>query len=252
VSLLGFVDRLIGLEREEVGDVLIGRVPIRDHTRNPVGGLRTGVLLTAVDAVGGMRCGLAGLPQWIVSTNLMVTVGRTEHAGPLRFEARLLRSGRSAGVAAVDVIDEGAGDHRVAHGLLTAAFLEPADGPPPLARPVSIHPEPPEEMPVDLESAFAITDGTTLTVREDLRNRWGILHGGAIAVLADVAAERAIGAGISTDTVLHFLSPARTGPVEARTRVAGQRADGAVVIVDIHDTGHDDRHVAVASVRVAL
>jgi len=252
----GLVDRIIGLQREEVDDVLVGRIPIRDHTRSPVGGLRTGVLLAAVDAVGGMRCGLACLPRWIVSTNLMVTVGRTDHTGPLRFEGRLLRIGRAAGVASVDVLDEGAGDRHVAHGLLTTAVLDPEQGPPPLVRPVALTPAPPERAPADLASAFAIAEGTgpvtTLAMRDDLRNRWGILHGGVVAVLADVAAERALGEGVATDTVLHYLRPTRTGPLEARTSVTGRRADGAVIVVSMHDVGSDDRQVALASVRVAL
>jgi acyl-coenzyme A thioesterase PaaI-like protein len=121
---------------------------------------------------------------------------------------------------------------------------------------VALMPVPLERPPATLAAAFAIADGTgpvtTLTMRDDLRNRWGILHGGAVSVLADVAAERALGIGVATDTVLHFLRPSRTGPVEARTSVTGRRADGAVIAVSMHDVGSDDRQVALASVRVAV
>jgi hypothetical protein len=66
-----------------------------------------------------------------------------------------------------------------------------------------------------------------------------------MALLVDVAAERAAGRGAATRVVLHFLAPARTGPIEARC----EARDG-VVVVSVHDTGHDDRQVALASVTI--
>jgi acyl-coenzyme A thioesterase PaaI-like protein len=250
----GLVDALIGLRREEVGDTVVGHVPVSDHTRSAAGGLRTGVLISAVDAVGGLACGLSVLPAWIVSTNLMVMVARLDHVGPLRLEGRLLRRGRSAGVAAVEVRDAGAGDRPVAHGILTAAVLDPEAGPPPLERPVRFTPPPFVGSRPNVERSFAIDAGegptTTLQLGDDLRNRWGILHGGVIAVLVDVAATRAAPGGVAGDTVLHFLRPARTGPVEARATSARGRAGTTIVTVSVHDVGQDDRRVALASVAV--
>ena len=45
-----------------------------------------------------------------------------------------------------------------------------------------------------------------MPLAESLRNPWGILHGGAVASLVDLAAEHVTG-GITTDVVLHFLAP---------------------------------------------
>ncbi len=36
------------------------------------------------DTVGGMSAGLAALPGWVVSTNLMLQTVPTVHRGPLR------------------------------------------------------------------------------------------------------------------------------------------------------------------------
>jgi uncharacterized protein (TIGR00369 family) len=254
VDELGRVDGVIGLERGEVDGVVVGRIPIADHTRGPGGGLRAGVLLTAVDAVGGLACGLASLPAWIVSTNLMVRVGRLDHTGPLRLRATMLRKGRVATVAAVSVHDEGADDEAVAHGILTSAVLTPAGGPPRLDRPVRISPSP-LTAPGPLDAMFGIEPGqgplTVLRVKDSIRNRWGILHGGGVALLADVAATRAVGGqGAAADAVVHYLRPVRSGPVEARCRVAGIRTDATVVIVSMYDRGNDDRQVALASVTV--
>ena len=251
---LGRVDRVIGLERGEVDGEVVGRIAVADHTRGPGGGLRSGVLLTAIDAVGGLACGLASLPAWIVSTNLMLRVGRLDHAGPLRLQATLLRKGKAAVVVAVGVHDEGADHHPVAHGILTSAVLAPADGPPRLARPVHLS-GPTVVAPDSLEAAFGIEPAagpvTVLHVTERLRNRWGILHGGAVAVLADVAATGAVeGPGAAADSVLHYLRPVRTGPVVARCQLTGTRADAALVTVSMYDRGNDDRQVALASVTV--
>jgi len=254
VAELGRVDRVIGLERGEADGVVVGRIPVADHTRGPGGGLRAGVLLTAIDAVGGLACGLASLPAWIVSTNLMVRVGRLDHTGPLRLQATMLRTGKAATVAAVSVHDEGADDEAVAHGILTSAVLRPAGGPPRLDRPVHISP-PPFTASGALEAMFGIEPAegqlTVLRVNDSIRNRWGILHGGGVAVLADVAATRAVGGeGAAADAVVHYLQPVRVGPVEARCRVAGTRTDATVVTVSMYDRGNDGRQVALASITI--
>jgi acyl-coenzyme A thioesterase PaaI-like protein len=129
--------------------------------------------------------------------------------------------------------------------------------------------------PVSLQEFFGVQPGsgpvTRLEIGDHLRNNWSILHGGAIAVLSDLAALRAVRSGAplsggppversstgtspaalsSTDMVLHYLAPARIGPVEARCTVMGARPDGTVVRVALYDTGVNDRMVAFASVTV--
>ncbi len=59
-----------------------------------------------------------------------------------------------------------------------------------------------------------------MPLAESLRNPWGILHGGAVAALVDLAAEHAAG-GVTTDVVLHFLAPNRVGPVRATATPVG-------------------------------
>jgi acyl-coenzyme A thioesterase PaaI-like protein len=243
------IDAIIGLRRDEIGDTVVGQVPIPEHTRNAAGGLRSGVVLSAIDATGGLACGLASLPAWTVSTSLMAVIARQEHAGPLRFDARVQRVSRARVVASVDVRDEGDHEATVGHAILTAAVLDPEAGPPPLTRPVRVEPSP-AGVPA-LEEAFGIVPGegptTALQLGANLRNRWGILHGGAIAMLVDVAAARAAGKGAVASVALHFLAPARTGPVEARCQVRGSH-----VVVSVHDTGQNDRKVALASTTVIM
>jgi acyl-coenzyme A thioesterase PaaI-like protein len=236
-----------------------GRVAIDDHLRGPGGGLVTGGLLTCVDSLAGMLAGMAVLPQWTVTTSLMLQVHHLAQIGPLRLHGRVLRQGRSSVVAAVDIVDEGAADLQVASSTVTCAVLDPGDRSFRFDRPVLLPAPPVDPHPLPVEQFFGIEPGsgpvTRLELTDTLRNTWGILHGGAVATLAEVAARRAAEVGWSaptatTDVVLHYLAPGRVGPIEARGEVLGTRRDGTVVRVAMHDLGRDHRLVSVASVTV--
>ncbi len=228
------------------GPRVVGHAPASPHLRGPHGGVRGGALLTMLDNVGGMCGGLAALPDgWVVSTNLSARTARLDHAGPFRIDAWVLRQGRASVVTAVTIRDEGVGDALVVDGVLTSAILVPENGPPQWTRPMSIAPGPPPAEPVaplsDWLGAYAVDPSAVeMPLAEWLRNPWGILHGGAVASLIDLAAEHVAG-GVTTDAVLHFLAPNRVGPVRA-TAVpigAGRRADGTVLRVEVRDEGAD-------------
>ncbi len=247
-----------------------GRIPLDDHHRGAGGGLRTGALLTNLDGVGGFLAGLSVLPRWIVTTSLMVTVTRLDQRGPLRVHGRVLRRGRNAVVAGLDVVDEGRDDRLVAAATATFAVLDPGDMNVEFERPAVVPMPPPTPHAPAPEEFFRIQPGAGATTRLDLadhlRNPWGILHGGAVAMLADVAACRAVagaprpGGGpgpepaveqlAAADTVLHYLRPVRVGPVEARCRVLGGPSGRTLVRVAVHDIGADDRLVSLGSVVV--
>jgi uncharacterized protein (TIGR00369 family) len=236
-----------------------GRVTIDDHLRGPGGGLVTGGLLTVVDSLAGLLSGLAVLPQWTVTTSLMLQVHRLTQVGPLRLHGRVLRQGRSSVVAAVDLFDEGATDVQVATAIVTCAVLDPGSKAPRFDRPVVIPMAPADPHAQPVEEFFCIEPGSGPVTRMEfaphLRNFWGILHGGAVATLADVAACRAAERGpsvrlVATEVVLHYLSPGRVGPLEARCDVLGSRRDGTMVRVAMYDVGQDQRLVSLASVTV--
>ena len=255
---------LPALDGDERPASMGGRAPVDDHQRGAGGGLRTGGLLTNLDSLGGFTSGLAALPRWIVTTSLLATVSELDHVGPLRMRADVLRCGRSSVVTGLDVIDEGAGGRHVAAATMTCAILDPGDREFAFERPFTQAMPPAISDPVRPEEFFCIEPGvgpvTRLRLEDRLRNPWGILHGGAVAMLADESACRAAvahspdssgPAGVAAaDTVLHYLRPARVGPVVARCRVLGVRAGRTNVRVSIHDAGSDDRLLALASVTV--
>jgi len=257
---------------------LAGRTPVDDHQRGAGGGLRTGGLLTSVDSIGGMLSGLSVQPQWIVTTSIMASISRLSHRGPLRLRARVLRRGRNAVVTGLDVVDEGDRDLPVASVTMTSAVLDPGGMELHFDRPIHSAMPPPAADPQGIEEFFGIEPGrgavTRLDLADHLRNPWGILHGGAVAALADVAACRAVaadraggrdgpgdgtangdwrgdGGGLAAgDMVIHYLRPSRVGPVEARCRVLGGRDGRTLVRVAVYDLGADHRLVDLASVAV--
>lgn len=258
------------LERWEIGPergsealpAIGGRAPLDDHHRGAGGGLRAGALITAVDSLGGFLCGISVQPQWVVTTNLMVTVAHLAHRGPLVFRGRILRRGRNAVVAVLDVADEGNGDRAVASAVITCAVLDPGGIDVRVARPFARPMPAPDPDPLSMEKFFGIQPATGTPTRLELddriRNPWGYLHGGGVAVLADVAACRAVAKdrGLSgvpvaaADTVLHFLRPATAGPVEAHAEVLGGEGGRRLVRVSVTDRGAGDRLVTRGSVVV--
>jgi uncharacterized protein (TIGR00369 family) len=106
--------------------------------------------------------------------------------------------------------------------------------------------------PLDRYLGIRTVDATALAVdvTDQLRNPWGILHGGVTAALVDLAARHATGGVTTTDAVLHFLAPGRVGPVVARVLPVGERPDGALVRVEVRDLGAEDRLLASAVVTV--
>jgi uncharacterized protein (TIGR00369 family) len=168
---------------------------------------------------------------------------------PLRLRAHVLRAGRNSVVTDIEIRD--AADVVVGDGVLTSAVLDPAGGPPDFPRPLVLAaPEVPgPDLPVLEFFGIRTRDATAveLDIDDRVRNPWGILHGGAIAMLVDAAAANAVGDGsVVVDTVLHFLRPGRVGPAVARASVLGVRPDGVLVRVEVVDAGAEDRVMSLA------
>jgi acyl-coenzyme A thioesterase PaaI-like protein len=222
---------------------VVGRADASPHLLGPRGDLRTGAILTMIDAAGGVNGGLASLPDgWVVTTNLAARVLAPTYSGAVRIESDLLRRGRNNVVTSVEV--RAGDDALVASGVLTSSILVPENGPPVWERPLAIEMGDPARAGADLPSVpewigarSAGPDAIEIDLADDLRNPWGILHGGVVAMLVDLAAEHVTGDGRTTDVVLHYLAPNRVGPVRAVARLLGRRGDGTVVRVEVRDEG---------------
>ncbi|HEY6532116.1 MAG TPA: hotdog domain-containing protein [Acidimicrobiales bacterium] len=246
--------------------VLDLQVPALVALTDPTGRMSTGVLATALDNVGGLSCGLAVLPGWVMTTNL--TMRRAPSAltghqgtGAVSLRAEVLHTGRSAAVARVVTTD--AAGVEIATGFLTCAVVAPEGGPPDIDRPVRMTTaaltDDPGEAP-RLEEFFGLEPGTApgeghLAITPVRRNPWGILYGGGIAVLLEATATSAVSGlpvgtpspgHVVTDLVIHYLSPGRVGPVVATAERLGRHGRDELVKLEVRDTGADDRPLVTA------
>ena len=236
------------------------------HVVDADGRLPTGLLSSITDSIGGMTSGLAVLPDWIVTTNLPLRrapdalVG-SRGTGDLIIDTRVMRRGRSSVVTRSLVTDTDG--HEVATSWMTCAVLTPEGGHPPFQRPVRLHHQEPSTDPLfrsSPEEFFALAStgipGEVLLHPTDhLRNPWGILHGGSVAFMIDVAA-RSVVAGATTigptpglivsDLVIHYMSPGRAGPIAATAVVIGRRGRDVLVRIDARDRGAEDRLMTLA------
>ena len=259
------IARYMGLTMREIGEVrpgtasLEGVAPAAHYLRTSDGSIAMGALLTLADSVGGLCAGLAALPGWVVTTNLMMRGVGLDVVGPLGLESTVRRAGKKAVVTTVTVRDLGAHGALVADGSLTSAVLQPENGPPNYARPLVLAALPLDStdtpgLPEFLGIRATAPNQLAIDITEPLRNPWGILHGGATAALVDLAGVHArgdttpesVGAHATTDAVLHFVSPGRVGPVTATVVDHGERADGHLLRIEVRDTGAADRLMALA------
>ena len=264
------VGRFLGLSMREVSPpdgpvTLHGEMQLGHAVLDADGALNAGALFTMIDCIGGFCGGLGSLPDgWVVTTSLHVRSVATTKASSLRMVSSVLRKGKSSIVTTVDVRDDN--EHFVSRATVTSAILLPVDGVPAWTRPAKLDMEAEAGGPrfADWIGAVAYRGddgraGMQLELVDELRNPWGIMHGGVTTALVDAGAREVVGAQLAidvdrlrtTDVVMHFLSPARTGPVSTTGRVVGERPDGTVVEIDVVDHGNSDRLVAFAVATVA-
>jgi uncharacterized protein (TIGR00369 family) len=240
------------------------RLNLHPGLLDDAGALRFGAAAYAVDVGAGLACGISVVDRglWVVTTDMDVRLTAPVTVGPLRVDTHVLRSGATTAVATFTLEDEGA-DRLVGGGTCTcrpfpyefdAALLElpvgevrrHGDGAAPPAEP--------------LAASLGLRVGEDASVEVDLaaelRNPWGILHGGVTASLLDVASEvagsHALGSPVRVaEGVIRYLAPGRTGPARAVPRVLDVEDGRALVEVRVTDAGADDRIIAFGQLTVA-
>jgi acyl-coenzyme A thioesterase PaaI-like protein len=249
------VTRYLGvtLREQDSEGVVVGTAPRASHLVDPNGVPHAGVLLGMIDSAGGVCAGLASLPQWIVSTNLVGRLVPRVLEGGVVLRARVLRAGRNSVVTSIDARDD-ATEALLADAVLTSAVLEPAGGPPSYDRPLVLEVPPATRTLADPNSFYGVrpaANGVELELTETVRNPWGILHGGVTTTLVESAARHTLGGADLTSVVLHFLRPGRVGPVRTVAAWIGSRPDGELLRVEVRDLGSDNRTMAIAIVTAA-
>lgn len=221
------------------------------------GGPRLGVIATLADVAGGATALEAVSPDWIATSDL--AVHRLEAPGGTCLEARprVVRAGRSSVVLEVEVRS---GEARVA--LATMGFTRlrargdaqqhqgRPDGRVEFALPESGLQRPFLDE-IGARSCDEAAGVVELAMSPYVVNSLGALQGGVAATLLDRAAElagrAAFGAeAVVSDLAIHFIALGRVGPMRTRAHLLRRRESGALLRIELADTGAEGRLGALA------
>lgn len=251
-------DLRVEIEALDDGE-LLARLPVTPELLAADGGVHAGMIATLVDIVGGAIAVRAVHPDWMATSDMALQVVRPAVGPVLEARGTVLRRGRTTLVIEVTVFDLPDDATPVAWSVLTFAVLpRAADGPPPMELPpVPRHSRfGPGELGAHVVDAVSIGAGgdgpVSMPIDDYVRNTIGALQGGVVALLAEVAAARAVAAALdapaaaTVDLQITYLATGRIGPVEARIRsVDADPATGSGRgLVELVDTGAGDRLTA--------
>lgn len=235
-------------------------IPAARETADARGHVRTGVLATLVDVIGGGLAALAAAPGWIATADLTLHTLepiRANSSTTLAAVGRVLRAGRTTVV--IECAITGEPDARpAAFATMTFSILERRDLNPVL---VAADGDPVRQSMATETSCFdrplldafgirVVEPGVAeLDVTPYVVNSLGAVQGGALATLAELAAESLDPTGLdaTVDLQIAYLALAKDGPVRAIARPVG---DG-VARVEVIDVGRDRVSTVVLARRAA-
>ena len=91
------------------------------------GNLHPAVIGYLVDSTAGVVCGMAAVPNWVVTADLQFRIVCPTTTGPLRADAVAVRPGRRQSLGEVRVVDEGAAERLVALGTVNHLVIAKDD-----------------------------------------------------------------------------------------------------------------------------
>jgi acyl-coenzyme A thioesterase PaaI-like protein len=249
--------------------------PLTDAVRDASGAAGLGYLATALDVTAAMVSLCAAVPDVTVTTDLMFHEVAPLVGGPTIIEANLMRSGARLIAVGVDVYDgDGAAELTdlpdviellpVATGIVNFARAQsPTSTLLHVADPLSFvgrrrHWKPFHALPTEplmercgiqvVDAAAGIIELPNTTY---VHNNRGRISGGVLGTVFQAAAEAAFPNFVGSDLHVHYLAPARIGPLRTSTAVVREAADHVVCQIEAVDVGADDLLV-VAQATVTL
>ena len=251
-------DLLISVEFQEKTRCVV-RAPVVPEICTDRGGVHAGVVATLVDLLGASLAIRAIYPDWLATAGLSIYMARPVVSGTIVASGSVVRAGQSVNVIDVDISEElNSPAHRsTSIGSAIVTFSR-------LARrkdTIEIETDTVNGITFALdgsglsrgyldEAGLKILDNTAGTVEikmtEYVRNSFGALQGGIVALLADIAGQCAARTAtgqplITKDLTLHYLAQGKVGPFLTRTRVIRKTGDSALTRVELVDKGANDR-----------
>lgn len=253
------------LEYKEKGSSM-ARIPVAPSVCNDRGAMQVGVLAILIDIASGALAARAVYPDLAVTGDLRIYSTQPARTGEATAVGSVLRAGRAAVVVEAEIIagipEAGGTSPSIGSAIATFYRLSRRDGNINMVRDVisqqvtTFRAEGPALSQHLLERAgMRVIDEAVglveLNMSEYVRNHFGALEGGMIALLADVAGQCAARTithkpMITTDLAICYLSQGRTGPFYTRTEVLRTTEDSVLTRVGIFDRGADDLLMSIA------
>ena len=251
-------DLLISVKFQERTHCVV-QAPVVPQICTDRGGVHVGVVATLVDVLGATLAIRALYPDWIATAGLSIYMTRPAISGTIVASGTVVRAGQSINVIDVDISEESSGATRPSTSIGAAIMT------------FSRLPRRKDTIEVEADSVngfmFAIEgsglsrrylDEVGLQILDDtagiveikmtdyVRNSFGAIQGGIVALLADVAGQCAARAAtgqplITKDITVHYLSQGRVGPFRTRARMLRKTSDTALTRVEVVDIGANDR-----------
>jgi acyl-coenzyme A thioesterase PaaI-like protein len=255
--------RRMGLTFSTVDGRTCGRLPDSPALCSADGRLRLGAMAVLADCLSGYRALGDFEGAWVGTSDLAIHGPSQRAPGGVEAAAEILRKRRQGAVYEVAIRS---GDAQVAVAVITLGLLS-RQGEPKVPSTITgqgAATGPPGALG-SLEDLLALEpaadgEGTSLRLDDGVRNSWGVVAGGVLALVVEAEAERVAGPlwpGPSAVEALglHFLAPGRVGPIVARATLlapvrTGTPPGAAHLRVRVHDAGADGRLVVAASATV--
>ena len=236
-----------GFDLSEDGATLSGDATITDALRPAGSSLpRPSVLATIADCAAGVPACLSTAPQLAVTLDIVVRIVSDRSGDSLELTGEIVKIGRSTVAAEVRFAD--AATHElVAHSYVT--FMpspRPQDTAPPLIRGMRTTGSMPVAFPDHIGVRVLEPGVTEIEHGPFLQQASGTLQGGAVALLAELAAESLTGRPV-LDLDARYLTAVRQGPGRATAVSLG----AGLLRAEVRDVGNDNRLAALVTARVA-
>ncbi len=267
----------LGMEAEVTGGTTARvRTRVTPFVTTADGGVRSGVLATLVDVVGGAIAARVLAPDWMATADMALQLVGPVQGPWVQARGSVARRGRTTLVVealvvcveddGTDTIVDGQTADPVAWASMTFSVLSAQNpsssvqsagelpirwsfGGGGLDRPIL------EALPVEVDDAPA--GRLSMAVRPYLHNSFRAVQGGVIALLAEAAGAETLGAAhgldgasfVITDLQIAYLALGRVGPVVTSARVLGDGPDGrAGAVIELRDAGSGHRLMTVVNV----
>jgi len=251
-------DLLISVEFQEKTHCIV-RAPVVPQICTERGGVHASVVATLVDLLGASLAIRAIYPDWIATAGLSIYLSRPAISGTIVASGTVIRAGQSVNVIDVDISEE---SNSAAHpstsigsAIITFSRL------PRRKDTIEVEPDSVNGITFAVEGSglsrryldevgLQILDDTAgiveIKMTDYVRNSFGAIQGGIVALLADIAGQCAARAAtgqplITKDLTLHYLSQGKVGPFVTRARMLRKTDDTALTRVELVDRGANDR-----------